>query len=813
MKEQLYVLKNKFLAFKRWEQAGILALVGIITLCTSLLLLRATVAYELIDELPSEEDIATIDNPLASELYTAEQKLIGKYYSENRSSLNAAQLNDNFVNALIATEDVRFYKHDGVDTRSLFRVLLKTILLRKDASGGGSTLTQQLVKNIYPRKRYRFLSTLINKFREMSIAKRVEAVYTKEEILLLYANTVSFGERVFGLGTAAQRFFNKNPKALSLDEAATLVGMLKATSHYSPRNHPERATVRRNTVLDQMAKYEFITRAIADTTKSIPLSLDYQAPSEIDELARYFKQRVKSLFAKWSTNNPKEDGSTYNIYTDGLKIYTSLDYNMQIAAEKSMQSHMTTLQKSFLNSWKGGRMFGKGTKIIDDQILSDPHYKSLRKQGLSNKEALAVFSAPSQKMLWNWDGYKLDQKTKIDSIKHYLSMLHTGLLAADPQSGAIKVWIGGNDYGHFQYDNILSPRQVGSTFKPIVYLAALESGKEPCDFFENELRQYSSFQDWTPKNADGKYGGYATMQGALTHSINTVSVQLLFETGINKVVALAKRLGIGSKLNEVPSIVLGTSDISLHEMVSTYAVFANKGVRKPLYIIDKIEDQDGHTLFQRQEVLDTSVVDKDQIEKLDQMLTSVTKNGTGRRLYANYKIPFDVKGKTGTTQNQSDGWFIGYTDDLVVGAWVGTNDRRMHFRSLRTGSGGRTALPLVGALFEYAGSNYERQSNKPNLIAEDELTFSCPDTLSTQAYEYYQRRQEYESRRAEEPKNFFERLFGKRKRTVNPKYNSRERKRLQELERERKERIKKYNDAQKAWEKRLKKLRKKYEDN
>jgi len=777
-----------------------------------LILLRLSVALELIDELPSEEELSTINNPLASELYTTEGKLIGKYFSENRSLLKADQLNENFINALIATEDRRFYEHNGVDTRSLFRVFFKTLLLSKDASGGGSTLTQQLVKNLYPRKRYKFLSTLINKFREMSIAKRIESVYTKDEILLLYANTVSFGERVFGLGTAAKRFFNKSPEELSLAEAATLVGLLKATTYYSPRKHPERATQRRNTVLTQMAKYEYITQTIADSSKTATLTLEYQAPSEINELARYFKQRVKTIFNQWSDTNLKEDGTTYDLNTDGLKIYSSLDYDMQIAAEKSMQSHMSTLQRSFIKSWEGGRMFGRGTKIIDDQILSDPHYKALRKSGLSNKEALSIFSTAAGRKLWTWDGYQTDEKTKIDSIKHYLSMLHTGLLAADPSSGAIRVWVGGNDYGHFQYDNILSPRQVGSTFKPIVYLAALESGKEPCDFFENELRQYSSFQDWTPKNADGKYGGYASMQGALTHSINTVSVQLLFETGIKKVVALAKRLGIGGKLNEVPSIVLGTSDISLYDMVSTYGVFANKGVKKPLYIIDKIEDKNGKLLYQHEEVLDTSIVDKTQIEKLDQMLTSVTKNGTGRRLYSNYRIPFDIKGKTGTTQNQSDGWFIGYTDDLVVGAWVGTNDRRMHFRSLGTGSGGRTALPLVGALFEYTGRNYKKSNNPVGLdFEETENYLTCPDTLSTQAYEYYQRRDQYQTIREEErPRNFFEALFGKRKRKKNPKYNSQERRRLEKLERERQRRIKKYNDAQKAWEKRLKKLKREY---
>lgn len=810
MREKLELYKSKFLELKRWQQAGaVISALGFF-LVLFIVILRLAVAYEIIDDLPTQEELRSIQNPLASELFASNQKLIGKYFSENRSVLRPDQLNENFVNALLATEDIRFYKHNGVDTRSLFRVLFKTILLSKDASGGGSTITQQLVKNLYPRRRYRLFSTLINKFREMSIAKRIEKSYDKNEILLLYANTVSFGERAFGLGTASQRFFNKKPEELKLEEAATLVGILKATTYYSPKNHVERAQKRRNIVISQMEKYQFIDTTLSDSIQLLPLELDYQPMSQINELARYFKQEVKNEFAQWAAINQIGDEKPYSLATDGLKIYTTLDYELQIAAEKVLQSHMNQLQKLFLKSWEGGRMFGKGTKVIDEKILNDPNYKLLRSQGLSNKEALTKFTTAATRNLWTWEGYKSSEKTKIDSIKHYLSLLHAGIFAMDPKSGATKVWVGGNDYGHFQYDNVKSPRQVGSTFKPIVYLAALEDGKEPCDFFPNELRQYSSYQDWTPKNADGKYGGYASLKGALTHSINTVSVQVLFDIGIKRVTALANRLGIKSKLSEVPSIVLGTSDISLREMVNAYAVFANKGVRKEPYLIERIEDKDGTILFQHEATQDSIVIDPTQIEKLDEMLTSVIENGTGRRLHANYKIPFEVKGKTGTTQNQSDGWFIGYTDNLVIGSWVGTEDRRMHFRNLGTGSGGRTALPMVGALFEYAGNRQQVNQRIPSQPDWSDFN-SCPDTLSTEAYAYYQRRLEYEQEEKERPRNLLELLFGKRKR--NNKYNSKERRRQEQLEREKKERIKKYQEAQKAWEKRLKELRKKYGDN
>lgn len=753
---------------------------------------------EWVDDLPSKLELKDIQNPIASELYTSDEKLIGKYFLENRSDLKFTDVNEHFKNALIATEDKRFYNHNGVDTRSLFRVFFKSILFQQDRSGGGSTITQQLVKNLYPRKRYSMFSTIFNKYREMAIAKRLESIYTKDELLLLYANTVSFGEQAFGLATAAKRFFNKEPNALLIEEAATLVGILKATSYYSPRNYPDRAKSRRNIVLQQMVKNDYLKQDVFAQLKQLPLVLEYQSPSDRIELARYFKQQVKKEFQEWSLSVSKEDGSKYDIDKDGLKIISTLDYDMQIAAEQIMQSHMSKLQALFLKSWEGASLFGKSSKIIDDGIFADSEYKAHRKSGLSNKEAISKLTEHKIREFWSWNGYQTESKTRIDSIKHYLSLLHAGILVVEPITGAIKSWVGGNDFGEFQWDNVTAPRQVGSTFKPIVYLSALEKGIEACQYFENELRSYTDYDDWTPRNANSVYGGYASVKGALTHSINTVSVQLLFEAGIPNVVQLAKDLGIRSQLAEVPSLVLGTSDISLYEMVTAYSSLANNGKKASLNSIEKIINRNGEVLFDRSHLIDTTdqilSVSKENIEQLNKMMQNVTLEGTGQRLYANYDINFPISGKTGTTQNQSDGWFIGFTKDLVIGAWVGAQDRRIHFRNLRTGSGGRTALPLVGALFEYANNAGMIRSNS----FEEEQVFNCMDTISKYEYARLQRRKNYEDDIAE---NIFDLIFNRKK--VKKRSNIKS-----SRNRDRERRIREYENAIKEWERKLKALRK-----
>jgi len=694
-------------------------------------LLYTLVSFEVIDNLPSKRELKRVQNPLASELYANGGELLGKYYVQNRSNLEYVELNDNYVKALIATEDKRFYKHNGVDVVSLFRVLIKSVILGKRNNGGGSTLNQQLAKNLFPRKKYKLFGTIINKFREMVIAQRLDKVYSKDEVLLLYTNTVSFGEQAFGLATAAERFFNKPAHELTLEESATLVGLLKATTYYNPKRNPERSLARRNLVLDQMVKSGAISKELALKTAELPIELDYQPYQRSQELGRYFKEIVQEEFDKWSLENPKSDGSIYDLNTDGLKIFCTLDYHLQLAAENKAKSHMTELQKLFNSSWKGGRKFGSGTKLIDEQILADPKYQKIRK-GQGKDKALDEYTKNGKRKLWTWNGYDKRDVTRIDSIKHYLSLLHTGVLAADPQTGAIKVWVGGNDFSRFQYDNITRPRQVGSLFKPFVYLTALEKGVEPCDYYANERRVYSDYKDWSPRNSNDNYGGYVPVKAALANSINTISVQLLFETGLEDVIRTTRELGIERELSEVPSIVLGTSDVSLLEMVKAYSVLASGGLRREFRTIERIEDKAGNVLFELD--YDTAPVERaginySNINMLNGMLQQVTTQGTAKRLYSQHDIPYYVMGKTGTSQNQSDGWFIGFTDQLVVGAWVGAQDRRVHFRTIGTGAGGRTALPLVGAVLEEAA----KQGMQPTRW-NTKASFACDDYLTQEQY-------------------------------------------------------------------------------
>ncbi len=673
---------------------GILGLIAIISL-------RLIVKISAIGHVPSLSQIRQIQNPLTSEIYSADGKLIGSFYKENRSYLESEDVNDYFRDALITTEDVRFYEHNGVDKRSLARVLVKTLLLSRESSGGGSTLTQQLAKNLYPRRRYKVLSTVVNKFREIEIAKKIETLYSKEEILLMYANTVSFGERAFGLKTAAQRFYNKAPIELSLDESATLVGILKATSYYSPRRNPERAKARRNVVLNQMVKYEKLSQAEANEASRLPIKLTYNSPSKDFQFAAYFKQEVRKEFDRWKKNQGNKY-SEVDLDTDGLKITTTLDYDLQIAAEAIMEDHMRNLQKIFIQSWEGDDILKGNTQIIADKLTSLKSYNQLKKEGKSATDIQDFLSHKASRTVWTWDGYDKQSLSVKDSIQHYLSLLHTGILAKSTQTGDIKAWVGGIDYSQFQYDNIKGGRQVGSTFKPIVYLTALTKGVQPCEEFNNELRTYTDYQDWTPKNSDNNYGDIVTMKGALAQSINTVSVQVLFRAGIDAVVDMAERLGIKSELNAVPSLVLGTSDVSLLEMVNAYSTLGNDGKKTEVQTILKIEDKEGRILYSLDRPEPEQVVEAQYAQTLNAMLQNATLNGTGARLYSQYGLTGSLMGKTGTTQNQSDGWFIGYNKDLTIGAWVGTQDRRIHFKYLGHGAGSRSALPMVASLFQYA---------------------------------------------------------------------------------------------------------------
>ncbi|GLR16841.1 transglycosylase domain-containing protein [Portibacter lacus] len=723
-KKVKFIDKLKKVGWKKW--VFIIACIPFLLVLSIFLLVR----FGGLGELPTAEEMSEIRNPVSSSLLDADGKLITEYYIENRTNVELEDISPYFLDALIATEDARFYKHGGVDYRSLGRVAIKSILLQRGSSGGGSTLTQQLVKNVFKRKSYGILTMPVNKFSEFIAAHRLENIYSKKEILKLFVNTVSFGERAFGINTASNRFFNKAPKDLTLAESATLVGILKGTSLYSPRRNPERAKIRRNVVLSQMYKYEYITEEVKNMAQAEELTLEYMSPQG-ERLIAYAKNHVKKEFEKVKNEFPKADGTLYNLYTDGLKIYTTLDKQLQRDAENIVAKTMPDIQKQFFAGWAKSSPFKGSTRAIDDAIHKHPIYKRLKAQGKSKEEILKPFTTKASRRVWTWEGYEEKEITIIDSIKHYLTLLQSGMMAVDPNDGAIKVWVGGNDFGEFQYDNVSSARQVGSTFKPITYLLALEKGIDPCTFYPNELRTYVDYKDWTPGNAGGEYGGSYSMQGALAHSVNTVSVQLIMEMGVENVVKKAHELGVTADLPKVPSIVLGTADVNMVDMMKVYSAFANGGHSIEPYIITKVEDFKGQVLYEHEAYESKQVIDSEDADVLIQMLKNGTEFGSGQRI-KRYGLPVHIAGKTGTTQNQSDGWFIGASPNLVAGAWVGTDDRRIHFRNLATGSGGRTALPLVGQLFHKA---YANKRIKPIPFDTSNFVLTCPDYSEMDAAE------------------------------------------------------------------------------
>ncbi|MTI32590.1 transglycosylase domain-containing protein, partial [Xanthovirga aplysinae] len=649
-------------------------------------------------EIPTLEKLQNIKSNSATEIYSADEKLLGRYYYQDRTNISYDEIPESVINALIATEDARFYTHNGIDLRSLIRVMVKSIILGKRSSGGGSTITQQLAKNLFPRKSYSFLSLPVNKIREIIVAKRMEEVYTKEEILTLYLNTVPFGENAFGIEVASERYFSKDTKDLNPEEGAVLIGMLKANTSYNPRLYPEKATKRRNLVLNQMVKYGYINQAYSDSLKVLPIKVDYQKKSSHEGSAPYFRAQLKKELNAILKDKLKADGTPYDLDSDGLKVYTTIDSKLQDYAERAVGKQMGDINRTFKKHWGRSAPWISNPQILEEAVRKSKRYKKLAAEGKSEEEITQIFQQKVPMQIFTFEGERDIELSPLDSVKHYLYFLNTGFIAIEPKTGAVKAWVGGINHKFFPFDHVNknTKRQVGSTFKPFVYTAALEQGIEPCEYFENEPITYEEYEDWTPKNADDVYGGQYSMRGALMNSINTVSVQLLMQAKSENVIMVAKRMGIESPIQNVPSIALGTPTLSLYEMVSAYATFANKGKRIPAFTIIKVEDSKGNILYEHKEAYSKAVISEENAETMLEMLKGVIDEGTGRRLRYYYHLRNDIAGKTGTSQSQADGWFIGITPNLVAGAWVGADDPRIHFRSLNLGQGANTALPIFG---------------------------------------------------------------------------------------------------------------------
>jgi penicillin-binding protein 1A len=675
-------------------------------------------SWGLLGSMPSFEDLENPDSNLATEIISADGVVIGKYFEKNRSQLKYSDLPKNLVQALVATEDARFYEHSGIDGRGTLRAILSF-----GTSGGASTLTQQLAKQLFHGEGSKFLPfRIIQKAKEWIIAIRLERQYTKNEIIAMYCNVYDFGNNSVGVNSAAKTYFSKEPKDLTITESAVLVGMFKNSGLYNPVKNIEGVTNRRNVVLKQMEKAEIITEAQKLKLQSLPIKLNFKLESHKDGTATYFREYLREYMKKWVEENKKPDGSDYNIYKDGLRIYTTIDSRMQLYAEEAVEAHMANLQEEFFDQAKENKNApfvnisqAETDRIMKKAMKASARWNIMESMEKSEEEIIASFKQKTKMKVFTWKGERDTIMTPLDSIRYYKHFLQSGLMAMEPQTGNIKAWVGGINYKYFQYDHVgQGARQVGSTFKPFVYATAIEQlGMSPCDSildgpFMIRKGEHNVTEDWEPRNSDNKYRGMVTLKRALANSINTVSAKLIDKTGPEAVVELTHKLGVTSEIPAQPSIALGAVEITVQDMVAAYSTFANQGVYVKPQFLRKIEDKSGVVLY---EPVPEShdVLNKDIAFAVIKLLEGVTEGGSGERLrtegggngdnrWTGYPYMFKnpIAGKTGTTQNQSDGWFMGMVPNLVTGVWVGCEDRSARFRSLTYGQGATAALPVWG---------------------------------------------------------------------------------------------------------------------
>lgn len=690
--------------FKKYIRSFWISVLAVYLLVTLFFL---SVAWGLFGKMPSFEELENPKSNLATEIISSDGKLLGKYYVENRSNTHFQELSPNVINALIATEDARFERHSGVDAIAIFRVIWG--MATGSSKGGGSTISQQLAKNLFPRKADRsFLETVMIKFKEWITAIKLERNYSKDEILAMYLNTVDFGSQSYGIKSAAKTYFNKEPSQLTVEESAVLIGLLKAPTWFSPVRNPERAFERRNTVMHQMMKYDYITREEFDSLKALPLDMaNFRLQDHTAGTATYFREYLRMVLSDWCTEHPKEDGTPYNLYRDGLKVYTTINYRMQEYAEQSMTEYLgKELQPAFFRHWKGipnaPFVFENNARKETENLLlsamrrSDRYYHG-KTRGLNDAQIIEEFKVPARMKVFSYRGEVDTVMTPMDSIRYYKFFLQSGLMSVDPLTGQVRAYVGGINYRFFQYDHVkLSRRQVGSTFKPFLYALAMQEGESPCSRYPNvqPVIDLGNGDVWAPDNAsDERRGELVTLKWALANSNNWVSGQLIRKYSPQAVVTLAHKMGITSDIPVVYSIALGSCDVSLYDMTAAMSVFANKGVFIEPWFITKIEDKNGNVL-QSFSTTSREVISEETAYLMIQLMKGVVESGTGVRLRYKYGLDYPIAGKTGTTQNQSDGWFMGITPDLVTGVWVGCEDRAAHFRDITLGQGANMALPI-----------------------------------------------------------------------------------------------------------------------
>jgi len=703
--------------------------------------------------MPKFEELENPENNLAAEIISSDGKTIGTFFdqNENRTPVTYDELPDHLVKALVATEDKRFYNHSGIDARGTLRAVAYLA-----SKGGASTITQQLSKLLFHGERAKGWKRYTQKIKEWVIATRLERQYTKEEIVAMYFNKQDFIHQAVGIGSAARIYFGKEPRDLDLQESAIIVAMLKNPRQYNPHRKVSRkkSLGRRNQVFKNMEIAGYITTATKDSLQKLPLKINFSPEGHADGIATYFREYLRDFMLKWAKQKPKQDPTLdkeeyYNIYRDGLKIYVTIDSRMQKHAEEAVKEHLTKLQAEFHAQNKNNKLLFQGLektakdRNIKTSMRRSERYRIMKANDIPEKKIYASFKKKTKMTIFTWKGAIDTIMTPYDSILHYKAYFQTGMMSMEPQTGHVKAWVGGNNYKYFQYDHVKQgKRQVGSTFKPFVYATAIDQlKKSPCDTLPNV--QYTipaghlgATEDWTPKNSGNKYGGYLTLKDALAKSVNTITAQLMGQVGPVPVVKLVKKMGVKSKIIEVPSIALGTVDLSVYEMVGAYSTFANEGIYNTPVMVTRIEDKNGTVLFQN--IPDPKdVISKEAAYVTVNLMEGVTQSGSGARLRSSgskrsdYKkvvtgYPYEFKnpiaGKTGTTQNQSDGWFMGMVPNLCTGVWVGAEDRSTHFPSVRYGQGAAMALPIWAL---YMKKCY---ADKRLKISKDE--FEAPEKLS-----------------------------------------------------------------------------------
>jgi penicillin-binding protein 1A len=645
--------------------------------------------------MPSMNELENPSSAISSEVIAADGTMIGRYFIQDRSTCKHSEISPNVFNALIATEDERFYEHSGIDPYGTLAIPYYLLLHKKR---GSSTITQQLAKNLFGREKNENIFKLgITKLKEWVMAVKLERNLTKDEIITLYLNTVPFSDNVFGIRNASLTFFNKTPDKVSVDEAAVLIGMLKGNTVYNPRSHYKNALERRNTVLDQMNKYGYLSDEKATQLEKLPITLDYHKLDYHEGIAPYFRQVIELQVKDMIKDLKKPDGTPYDIYKDGLKIYTTLDIRMQHYAEEAVDEHMKELQKEFISqgAYKDGSIWDKHQDILMQGIKQSDRYAMLKDEGMSEDDIMKEFAKPVKMRVfaWNRNKYKDTIMSPIDSIKYMKLFLQAGFLVMD-STGEVKAWVGGIDHTYYQYDhvNINTKRQVGSTIKPMLYCLAVDNGFSPCGIVSTAPQDFPEFMK-TPYDAGGKDKGDVTMQTALALSLNNASLYLIKQVGINAFVDFVHKCGITSNIDKVPSAALGVSDISLYEMLGAYSMFPSGGIHTDPYFITRIEDKNGN-LLKTFTPVQREIINPITAYKMVLLMEGVVDHGTASRMRRMYNIQSEIGGKTGTTNKQADAWFIGYTPQILAGAWVGCDDRTFRFSSMRLGQGSAAALPI-----------------------------------------------------------------------------------------------------------------------